>query len=54
MTEEHDYKKACEILQQALWDADRILRRANLRVSLQMEREAGRLGYDEGDEEDPA
>ena len=51
---EHDYKRAYEILQQAVQDADRILRHANLRVFLQMEREAGRLGSDEEDEEDPA
>ena len=54
MGPEHDYKKAYEILQQAVKDADRILRQANLRVFLQMEREAGRLGCDEEDEEDPA
>ena len=40
---EHDYKRAYEILQQAVKDADRILRQANLRVFLQMEQEAGRL-----------
>ena len=43
-----------EILLQAVRDATRILRQANLRVSLQMDREAGRLGSDEEDEEDPA
>jgi len=51
---EHDYKRAYEILQQAVKDADRILRQANLRVFLQMEREAGRLNPEaEEDEEDP-
>ena len=51
---EHDYKRAYEILQQAVKDADRILRQANLRVYLQMEREAGRLNPEaEEDEEDP-
>lgn len=52
---DHDYKRAYEILQQAMKDADRILRQANLRVYLQMEREAGRLNPEaEEDEGDPA
>ena len=54
METEHDYKRAYEILQQAVKDADRILRQANLRVFLQMEREAGRLNPEaEEDEGDP-
>ena len=53
MDPEHDYKKAYEVLQQAVQEADRILRKANLQVFLQMEREAGRLESEE-DENDPA
>ena len=54
METEHDYKRAYEILQQAVKDADRILRQANLRVFLQMEQETGRLNPEvEEDEEDP-
>ena len=34
MPEEVDYKKAYEILRAAIKDADRILRKANLHVSL--------------------
>jgi len=34
MPEEADYKKACEILRAAVKDADRILRRAELYISL--------------------
>ena len=50
---EHDYKAAYEVLLKAVQEADAILRKASLRVYLQMEREAGRLSYDDMEEKDP-
>lgn len=44
---EHDYKAAYEILLRAVQEADHVLRRANLRVQLRMEREAGLLGAED-------
>ena len=54
MEHEHDYKAACEVLLKAVQEADRILRKANLRIYLQMERESGQLSYDDMEEKDPA
>lgn len=39
MTQEPDYKTAYEILEEALRNADRILRQAQLRTALRLERE---------------
>ena len=39
MTQEPDYKAAYEILEEALRNADRILRQAQLRTALRLERE---------------
>ena len=47
MEPEHDYKAAYEILLRAVQEADHVLRRANLRVQLRMEREAGLLGAED-------
>ena len=47
MEPEHDYKAAYEILLWAVQEADHVLRRANLRVQLRMEREAGLLGAED-------
>lgn len=39
MPQEPDYKAACEILEEALRNADRILRQARLRTALRLEQE---------------
>ena len=39
MAQEPDYKAAYEILEEALRNADRILRQAHLRAALRLERE---------------
>ena len=54
MDNEHDYKTACEVLLKVVREADAILRKANLRVCLQMDRESGRLSNGDAEEnEDP-
>ena len=50
MTREPDYKKACEILNQALEEAVRVLQKAHLRTTLSMRLDSGELtAEDEGD-----
>lgn len=41
--QEPDYKAACEILDQALREADRILRQTHLRTVLRIQQESGQL-----------
>ena len=43
MPQEPDYKAAYEILDQALREADRVLRQAHLRTVLRIQQETGQL-----------
>ena len=50
MTNEPDYKKAYEILNQALEEAVRVLQKAHLRTTLTIQRETGELTAEDEDE----